>query len=523
MKNNNVPQITKIFWKRTYLFVEYYSVEIYDVCLIKQNKRVHFEQKQLDEYVYRAKLNLCIAEGRLMLDEGEWEIHIGDRPIFFIQENVLENFETISNVFRYDNDKAYLVTFHLDDKGEGLVSLKLKADYMTKNKHPKWRINKLFFLKNILNLWYQFVCLFSRKKGNRVLFMSENRAAVTGNLKAIYDRMVERGLDKEYQLNLSFRNIFAQKQGPLDWLKIVTKIAVHDFIFVEDYVPVFGFLDLDKRTILVQTWHAGFGFKSVGYGRFGLEGSPNPFQSCHRKYTYALIGNDHLREIYSEVFGIEKESLLATGMPRLSNFLNQEKIEQTRQKIYGQKPFLKEKQIITFAPTYRGANQKEAYYDIEKINQKELYEFCMENNAVILFKFHPFLKGQKFIELEYEKCLIDLSEWDLNDLFYVTDVLITDYSSCFYDYLLLNKPVLFYIYDEAVYSATRGVHRPVSKVAPGKICKSFDEVLDSLRKKEYEEVKLPEFMIDKCVSNKELSASDKVIDYIILGKKDIIL
>ena len=78
-----------------------------------------------------------------------------------------------------------------------------------------------------------------------------------------------------------------------------------------------------------------------------------------------------MREIYSEVFGIEKESLLATGMQRLSNFLNQEKIEQTRQKIYGQKPFLKEKQIITFAPTYRGANQKEAYYDIEKINQKE--------------------------------------------------------------------------------------------------------------------------------------------------------
>lgn len=179
--------------------------------------------------------------------------------------------------------------------------------------------------------------------------------------------------------------------------------------------------------------------------------------------------------------------------------------------------------MITFAPTYRGSNQKEAYYDMNRIDQEQLYDFCEKNNSVVLFKFHPFLKGKHLVNEKYEKNLIDLSDYNINDLFYITDVLITDYSSCFYDYILLKKPVLFYVYDEELYSATRGVHRPVSKVAPGKICKSFPELMDALEQTDYEFVEIPDFMIDRCSKHEEMTASDKVIDYVILGEKDISL
>ena len=187
---------------------------------------ISFEQKQLENDHYRAKLNLCIAEGRQMLGSGDWSICIGEEPSMHIKEEVLENLETLSNVFRYDNDKAYIITFHLEDHGESRVSLTLKVDYMMRNPHPKRRIDSLFILKSVLNTWYRFVCFVYKKQGNRVLFLSENREEMTGNLKALYERMIERDMEKTYKLNKSFRNIFTYRQSPLDWLKIVTKIAI---------------------------------------------------------------------------------------------------------------------------------------------------------------------------------------------------------------------------------------------------------------------------------------------------------
>ena len=512
--------ISKIFWKRTYLFIEYLANETPDIWIQKDGKRVPFEVKELEEGVYRGKLNLCIAEGRTMLSSGEWSIWVNGEESLDIADEILLNLENLSSVYRYDGDKAYVVTFHLEEAGEK-VCLKLDVDYMMKNRHPERRTGRLSVLKKALNLWYRFLRIFTSKKGNKILFLIENRETITGNMLALYERMLQRELDKTYEINVSCRNIFGSKQGPLSWIKTIGQIAKHDFIFVEDYVPVIGFLDLDSKTTVVQTWHAGFGFKSVGYGRFGLTGSPNPFESCHRKYTYGIIGNEHLREIYSEVWGIEKEDLLASGMPRLSNFLDKQMMEEKKAELYEKLPCLKDKHVITFAPTYRGSNQKEAFYDMEKLDQKALYDFCKETDSIILMKFHPFLQGKTMVEESYKECLMDVSEYNLNDLFYVTDVLITDYSSCFYDFILLGKPVLFYVYDEVQYSATRGVHRPVNKVAPGKICRSFEELLDTLKTKDYLKVEIPEFMIDNCSLDQESTASDKIIDYVILGKKDI--
>lgn len=514
-------RITKIFWKRTYLFIEFYSEQSPEVALICKNRKVCMECKQLETNYYRAKLNICIAEGRKLLGSGNWSLSIADSEKVNIDDEVLKNLEVLSNVFRYDKTKAYIVTFHLEDQEDGTLRLSMKTDYMKLNKRPEIRIDKVFLLKKCMNFWYQTVRMLTPQKGNKILFMSENKEEMTGNLKAIYDRMIERGLEKEFVLHKSFRNIFKSGQTPITWLQTVTKIATHDIIFVEDYVPVFGFLNLNQKTTLVQTWHAGFGYKAVGYGRFGLDNSPNPFHSCHRKYSYALVGNENLKEIYSEVFGIEKEALLATGMPRLSNFLNPDVIQQTREHLYEKMPMLKGKRIVTFAPTYRGGNQKEAFYDIDKIDQKRLYEYCENENTVVLFKFHPFLKGQKYVQPEYEELFLDVSEYELNDLFYITDVLVTDYSSCFYDFILLEKPVLFYVYDEEIYSATRGVHRSVTKTAPGEICKTFDELLGALKKTQEAPKEIPDFMIDKCIKKEENTASDKVIDFVVLGKRDL--
>ena len=373
----------------------------------------------------------------------------------------------------------------------------------------KWMINK----------YYLFCVGRYKKTGRNILIMSENRPGMMDNLEAIDTRLKERGLDKEYNISYHFRNIFEGRQNPFSWLRTLKMIAKSDYIFVDDYAPIFAYIDMDEKTTLVQVWHAGFGFKLVGYGRFGISGSPHPVKSCHRKYTYALIGNDSLREIYSEVFGIEKEALLATGMPRLEHFLDDDKRKAATDAFYREFPELYDKRIITFAPTYRGSNQKNANYDFSQIDFDRMYEYCKRTNTVFIIKQHHFLKKKAPISESQTDVFYECSDHKLNDIFYVTDLLITDYSSCFYDFLLLGKPVLFFTYDRAVYSATRGVHRPIDKVAPGRVCDNFEQLMDALENEDYGTVEAADFLRDKCAYSDTL-ASDKVIDYVIMHKEE---
>jgi len=355
------------------------------------------------------------------------------------------------------------------------------------------------------------------KKGKRILFMSENRTEISANLRAIERRMEERGLMETYTVSHSFRNIFDHKYSLFSWLRLAVRIARQDVIFVDDYVPIFSLFTLDKKTTLVQTWHAGFGFKAVGYRRFGLAGSPHSYVSCHRKYTYGLVACEGMKEIFSEVWGIPEESMLVSGLPRLDHFGDKDKISAIQKQYYKRFPSFKKKKIVLFGPTYRGTGQKRAFYEFDRIDFAKLYEYCRDNGAVVIFKMHHFIREPVPIPEEYTDLLIELKEENINDLFYITDVLITDYSSCFSDFAILQKPMLFYAYDEKMYAATRGIHGPMDKYAPGKICHTFDELITALENEDYASQKSAKTFIDRSVDGGAL-ASDIVIDKIILKK-----
>ena len=128
----------------------------------------------------------------------------------------------------------------------------------------------------------------------------------------------------------------------------------------------------------------------MGYSRFGREGSPFPSGSCHKAYTFALTGAPELVPVYEEVFGIEKDAILPLGMARLDHFLDQEKIDAFTSEFYKKWPDLKGKKIILFAPTFRGAGQKDAWYDYSRLDFSRIYDFCGDE-YIFLIKMHPFI------------------------------------------------------------------------------------------------------------------------------------
>ena len=432
-----------------------------------------------------------------------------------------ERLGDLSRVFRYVNGKYALAASLIPsmDASDYLI-VKLAIDYFVKNRKPQTRRFSLRQMeKNLFSLYYKLARKVLRPKDNVALFFKENGDEPTENLAAVRDRLMERGLDKEFPVIERHRNTFGGHQNFFSWIKDINAIAKSRYIFIDDYCPVFNFIDPDDDTVLIQVWHAGVGFKSVGYARFGISGSPDPYQSAHRRYDYALVGNGQLRDIYSEVFGIEQEALLATGMPRLDHFLDDERQTAAEQRLLTKYPWMGDGRVIVFAPTFRGAGQATAYYPYDSyIDYQALWEMCERTNSYFVFEMHHFIEERPEIPPAFVNRLKDLSDESLGDLLYVADVLVTDYSSCFYDCLLLQKPVVFYVPDKVEYSATRGVQRSVDDMAPGVVCDTSEGFVDVLERAAYQSVTPDSSMIDRC-SEQAGYAADRVIDAVLLEKE----
>lgn len=351
------------------------------------------------------------------------------------------------------------------------------------------------------------------EEGNNVLFASEARPNMQGNLKAVHDRMLERGLDQDFNFGYSFRT--GRTSSRQNALNLAWQMGKANTILIDDYFAVLKDLgDRDKQKI-VQLWHAGSGFKSVGYSRFGQYGSPN-LRNAHRLYSYAICGSQHLRDVYSEAFGIEREAVLATGLPRIDGFLREGRAEEVRTVFEEAFPGTRGKRKILLAPTFRGRGSGDAHYDYDEIDFPTLYEACGED-TVILFRQHHFIPDPAPIPAEFSDRLIDVASCpDTNDLLLISDVLITDYSSVIYEYSLLERPMIFFAYDLETYSATRGMHRAYEEAAPGSIATTFEDLVALIREPNLSVEKTKEFVREN-FDYVDTNNSDRVIDSLILA------
>jgi len=546
--------INEMVWDNIYLIIRFNIKDIteYDF-FITDLKHTYPLYKQNNELI----INIVNIQETKLLDNGKWYLFYNKndvRSYLAVSAECGYHLEHLDKVYRYGAEcYAYVVNFQIIDKqtletkteqqnydksiqcDETDLLLCMFTTYMKRNDHPdkkdirlesksfKQAIRKLVFIivKASIRMLHRFLNAIRRNDGRHILFMSETRVPISGNLKAIDDRMKERELDKDFIISYSFSKTLQQSKLKtfFTWSRLLWLIAKQDYIFVDDYVPIFKTIKLSDKTKLIQVWHAGVGFKSVGYSRFGKSGSPMPKDSCHRKYDYALVGSKGLIPVYEEVFGIDRDHFIATGLPRLDNYLNVDKITAYKDKFYADFPALKGRKIIMFAPTYRGTTQKDAYYPYDKIDMHGIAKLCEEEKYAFLFKMHPFITEKVDIPQAYTTYIKDVSAYgDINEMFYVTDILITDFSSNIYEFSLQHKPMIFYAFDKDFYQLTRGVHRTLEE-APGNVCETFDEVIDVIKNENYSYDKLDSFLKES-FDNHDMLSADLVINSILLNEKN---
>lgn len=481
---------------------------------------------------FKLSINITNFTARKAVPNGSWFIFplAGETlgPPAQIDMNIEKHLSDYSRNFIYDgNYSAYTVSFRLTED-EFRPEVKLLT-YQFGRKRPAnasnskksgffQRQKERFFGKakreETLNQIYQNVRRNRSTELPTILFASEQRTRLEGNLKAVHDRMIERGLDKQFNIEQHF--MLPESRNYLTRLDQVKKIAASDYLVIDDYFTTLETLKLDKSTEIIQAWHAGVGFKAVGYARFGNLGSPK-LSSPHRKYTWAIAGSTGLVSTYSDVFGIESSAVIPTGLPRIDGFLSQEGMLSAVEAFKGAHPEVKERKLILFAPTFRGRGIKDAYYDYERIDFDALYEWCGED-TVVGFRMHHFVTEPVPIRPEHADRFIDLSHYpDGLGLLHSTDVLVSDYSSIIYEFSLLDRPMVFYAYDRDVYAATRGFQQDYDASAPGKVCLSFDELIETLRSEDFEMEKVAKFRNEN-FDHVDTNSSDRFIDWFFLGK-----
>lgn len=539
--NDNI-MITDMYWHGIYLEISMEGAKERPFGLYISDLKG--EQYFLGEGGEHVTVNIVNIPQKKLLENGKWYFlaeHNGEFRIIKITSQCGYKLEELDKVYRYGREVyAYVVTFSAKDcreaaeDEEGMTCV-MHTSYMMLNKKNDGRnirvesknliqfAKKVMFiiLKKGIDTAYHILAFLRRKDGKHILLMSETRTPIGGNLKALDDRLKERGLDQTYKISYSFSRTLQQSKWKtlLAWSRLLWLTAKQDIIFVDDYVPIFKTIHLTKDTRLVQLWHAGVGFKSVGYSRFGKAGSPLPLDSCHRQYDYAVVGGEGLREVYEEVFGIPRERILPYGLARLDGYMEHGRIENFKKTFYEKYPGLKGKKIIMFAPTYRGKTQDEAYYPADWVDQEKVQEICGDEYAFV-YKMHPFITEKTVIDPKYRDCIYDLSEEsDINALFYVTDILITDFSSNIYEFSLQRKPIIFYAPDKDFYQLTRGVHRTLDE-APGVVCTTFDEVAQVIRTKSFEIEKVERF-VQESFDHQDKFAADHLIDDLIMKEEEL--
>jgi CDP-glycerol glycerophosphotransferase (TagB/SpsB family) len=368
-------------------------------------------------------------------------------------------------------------------------------------------------------LMFELNRLLHRRNGRRILFTSDSREALGGNLQVVHDRMVERGLDRRYRLLTLFKPSIAADRSWRDRLRLPRLLAAADVIVLDDYQPAIYQLRPGSEPRIVQLWHASGAFKTVGYSRVGKPGGPSPYSRVHKNYTHAIVSSDFDVPFYAEAFGIPEARVIPTGIPRMDRFFDEAARAEGRERAHAEFPETEGRTTILFAPTFRGNGPRDAFYDYALLNFRRLHALAVEKDAVVIMRMHPFVAEPPPIPEELRDRIIDGSraEIDVNDLLFAVDLLITDYSSIVFEYSTLGRPMLFFAYDLEEYVATRDFYVPFEEFVPGRIVRTFDELLDAVQRDDYHLEKVASFAA-RHFDHLDGTSTDRVIDELILRR-----
>lgn len=372
----------------------------------------------------------------------------------------------------------------------------------------KKRVKKLVNSNRIANKMFENVQVFRRrryyKKMYKTLGVDDKLIIFEAFLgkqyacspKAIYEAMLRDEYFKDFEFVWVFRNPSQRRLEFDDPRTIIVKYNSRRYFryyarakyWITNWRLSDAIIKKDEQ-ILIQTWH-GTPLKKIGID-LKIEGNAKTSQKKGhlmylkdaKKYDYFISPSAFCTKVFASAFGLDqlkKENILIeTGYPR-NDFLFRYTDDDVN-KIKKELNIPKDKKVILYAPTWRD-NQHQVGVGYTFDASKYIYNFLdsISNDYVVILRLHYLVANQLDLR-EYKGKVIDYSKLDdINRLYVVSDILITDYSSVFFDYANLKRPILFYMYDLDEYqSNVRDFYFDLNEL-PGPIIKNESDLLSAI-------------------------------------------
>lgn len=280
-----------------------------------------------------------------------------------------------------------------------------------------------------------------------------------------------------------------------------------------------------KKTtqVYINTWH-GTPLKAMG---FDIDNQLGNTQNVLRNLLmtdYLLSPNKHTTDIFSgsgyKMQSIYSGEIIESGYPRIDFTIKMSGEDAKKKLVHSNISLDGSLPLVVYMPTWRGDDIQNPTDVISQIIAEVMYlrgKFVGVYNIIV--KVHPFLyqKAKKYKQLD--QILIN-DAIDANIVLSATDILITDFSSVCFDFLVTDKPIIFYTWDQDLYENERGLYLNKSEL-PGPVLKTVFEILDYLSDiqnlsknytSQYKQAK------EKFVSYEDGCVSDRIVAYIFENK-----
>jgi CDP-glycerol glycerophosphotransferase (TagB/SpsB family) len=299
------------------------------------------------------------------------------------------------------------------------------------------------------------------------------------NVKSLYDYLISQHYNDNYTIVCSLDDYQSYSSEPPKNVKFVSNMGGLPYFLTSEYAFYsFGKYPIkpSSKQVVVNLWH-GMPLKTVGNLVKGFENVD------YNYFTYTIATSPMFAEVMSRSFNCPLSNVLLTGQPRCDILLNSQ---------------VPTEKLILWLPTYRISDRLNSSdvqlnhgFDfplIENISQLGiLNQLLSKLGYTLVIKPHPMQNVTMHLE-EYSNIKImsqqdyDKQNITIYDTFLRSSALITDYSSVYFDYLLLNKPVAFTVDDITSYSNSRGfsVDNPQSLMAGSKLT-TFENLLEYIQ------------------------------------------
>lgn len=366
-------------------------------------------------------------------------------------------------------------------------------------------MQKIFKYLTIIIMKFAFQIGKLLYKNNKKIFMfGTGFGGFQDNTKYLFLFMINETNNKCYYV-IKKKNIYSKLKSDLPVVyyyslkNLLLSLQASYYIFTHNIHDIYP--SVRKNTVKINLWHGSplkkIGFDSIVENRWIKKRRILKLKLPYQEWDYLVVSHEFFKKFFYTSMKIDERRMLCFGLPRTDYLfrLNYSRTKLVKNKIIGNK---KNKKTILYVPTFRD-------YTDDK-TEEILFNLCNyveKKDYLLILKMHP--SETKSLSIKHRENVIVSLDEDIQDLLVISDILISDYSSVFFDYAILQRPIILFQYDYELYKYYRGglyfdVNSIISNVH---VIQTYDDLIETIDNVIYKKnVKMT--ILDKPNSSKKL-------------------